>query len=194
MTTVYFIRHAESDYSVRESRIRPLTEKGLNDRRLVTEFLIDKNIDIILSSPYKRTVDTLRDFADEYNLEIQTIEDFCEQKSDSGYLHREVDFSTYMKLHWTDFNYKLSDGESLAECQVRNIAALNKVLTQSKGKNIAIGTHGIALSAIINYYDNEFGYEDFMKMAFVFPWVVRMYFNDDRCVCIEKIDLFNKKD
>ena len=58
MTTVYFIRHAESDFSVRDGRIRPLTEKGLADRKLATEFLQGKNIDAVLSSPYKRAVES----------------------------------------------------------------------------------------------------------------------------------------
>jgi len=190
MTHIYFIRHAESDYSVRESRIRPLTEKGLADCGLVTEFLSNKNIDIVLSSPYKRTMDTLQDFASKFSFEIQVIEDFHEIKSDSGYLVRTVDFSEYMKSLWTDFNYRLGDGESLAECQKRNIAAFKKVLTQYEGKNIVIGTHGIALSSIINYYDNTFEYDNYMAMTDICPWVVKMSFDNDDCMGIEKIDLF----
>lgn len=38
--------------------------KGLRDRTLVTEFLMDKQIDAVLSSPYKRAMDTVRDFAE----------------------------------------------------------------------------------------------------------------------------------
>jgi len=193
MTTVYFIRHAESDYSVRESRIRPLTEKGFADCRLVTEFLCDKNIDAVLSSPYKRAVDTLRDFIQKNNFEIQTIEGFCEQRSDSSHLARTVEFSIYAKNHWADFSYKLGDGESLSECQGRNITALKKAISQYKGKNIAIGTHGIALSTIINYYDNTYMYEDFMAMAFIYPWVVKMSFDDEDRVTIEKFDLFHDR-
>ncbi|MCL2420494.1 MAG: histidine phosphatase family protein [Defluviitaleaceae bacterium] len=189
MTHIYFIRHAESDYSIRKSSIRPLTEKGLADCSLVTDFLHNKNIDIVLSSPYKRTVDTLQDFTNKYNFEMQTIEDFREMRSDSNYRARAIDFATYMKHLWADFNYRLGDGETLAECQNRNIVALEKVLNEYNGKNIAIGTHGIALSAIVNHYDDTFGYEDFMAMAFVFPWVVKMSFDQINCVKIEKIDI-----
>ena len=64
MTRIYFIRHAESDNAVRDGRIRPLTEKGLADRRLVTKYLQDKKIDAVLSSPFKRAVDTVADFAE----------------------------------------------------------------------------------------------------------------------------------
>jgi 2,3-bisphosphoglycerate-dependent phosphoglycerate mutase len=191
MTVIYFIRHAESDYSVRESRIRPLTEKGLADCSLVSDFLSERNIDVVLSSPYKRAVDTLDDFIQKNNLEIQIVEGFCEQRSDSGYLARTIDFSVYAKNHWEDFNYRLGNGESFFECQKRNIIALENTLSQYNGKNIAIGTHGIALSTIINYYDNTYGYDDFMTMAFIFPWVVKMSFDNNCCVSIEKIDLFH---
>ena len=68
MTTVYLIRHAEADNSNRDGRIRPLTEKGLTDRQLVTEFLRNKNINAVLSSPFKRAVDTVADFAEKKRL------------------------------------------------------------------------------------------------------------------------------
>jgi len=190
MTTIYFIRHAESDYSVRESRIRPLTEKGLADCSLVTKFLSNKNIDIVLSSPYKRAVDTLRDFVEKHNFDISEIEDFHEIKSKRSEKIEDEDFATVMNRLWSDFSYRIHDGESLAECQKRNIAALEKVLTQHKDKNIVIGTHGIALSAIVNYYDSTFHFDDFMYMSFIFPWVVKMTFNAHTCTNIEKIDLF----
>lgn len=61
MTTIYFIRHAESDHSIHQDDIRPLTNKGWESRKIVTEFLKDKNIDIAVSSPYKRAVDTISD-------------------------------------------------------------------------------------------------------------------------------------
>ena len=64
MTTVYFVRHAEPNYENHDDMTRVLSEKGLRDRRLVTAFLMDKDIDAVLSSPYKRAVDTVRDFAE----------------------------------------------------------------------------------------------------------------------------------
>jgi len=60
-----------------------------------------------------------------------------------------------------------------------------------KDKNIVIGTHGTALSTIINYYDNTYGFTDFMDMVNILPWVVRIYFNGNNCAGMEKIDLFN---
>ena len=189
MTTIYFIRHAQADNSVRDGRIRPLTEKGMNDRVLVTEFLQDKSIDVIFSSPFKRAVDTIADFAEQNGFGIEIIENFREQKSSSGMGKDDPSHYQFLEQQWSDFDYALSGGECLAEVQDRNIAALNDVLTKCKNKNIVIGTHGTALSAIINYYDRTYGFEDFMAMVNILPWVVRMDFNDDDCIGMEKIDL-----
>jgi len=187
ITTVYFVRHAEPDTSIHEDLIRPLTEKGTDDCKYVTQFLKDKNIQIALSSPYKRSVDTILPFAQEIGLQIETIADFRERRVESGWIE---DFNGFVKRQWADFSYKLSDGECLSEVQQRNIKALEKILAQHSGKNIVIGTHGTALSTMINYYDETYGYEDFQKIAGVFPWLVVMKFDGQTCVEIEKIDLF----
>ena len=192
MTTVYFVRHAEADNSHRDGRIRPLTEKGLADRKLVTEFLQDKQIDAVISSPFKRAIDTLSNFAEQNGFEIEIVEDFRERKSDSDMNIRDnKDFTSFMERQWAYFSYTFSDGECLTEVQVRNIAALNYVLSRYKNKTIAIGTHGTALSTIINYYDKTYGFDDFMAMVNIMPWVVKMEFNEYGCMWMEKIDLFN---
>ena len=190
MTTVYFIRHAQADNNVRDGRVRPLTEKGMNDRKLVTEYLKDKNIDVVLSSPFKRAIDTIADFAEKSNLPIHIIEDFRERKSDSDWV-RGTDYFPFIERQWQDFNYKLSDGEHLHEVQKRNITALNLALKEYSNKNIVIGTHGMALSTIINFYDNSYGFNDFVKMVDLLPWIVKMTFEGAKCISIEKIDLFN---
>ena len=53
MTHLYYVRHAQPDYSVHDDLTRPLTEKSMRDCALVTDFLTDKSIDRVFSSPYK---------------------------------------------------------------------------------------------------------------------------------------------
>ena len=79
MTNLYFIRHAEPRYDS-DDRTRGLSEKGLSDRRLVTAFLADKSIDTVLSSPFKRAADTVREFADAHGLDVVPVEDFRERR------------------------------------------------------------------------------------------------------------------
>lgn len=189
MTTVYFIRHAQSDTSVSDPRTRPLTPKGLESRAAVNEFLQGKNVDAVLSSPLKRAYDTVADFAENHGFAIQVVEDFREQRSSSDMRRSHPDFYTCLRRQWEDFTYAFSDGECLLDVQTRNIAALNSVLAEYSGKKIVIGTHGTALSTIINYYDNAFGYENFREIEYKLPWAVTMVFNGLNCVSIDKIDL-----
>ena len=193
MTTIYFIRHAESDISVRDGRSRPLTEKGFSDRKLVTDFLWDKNVDVVVSSPYKRSVDTIADFAEKKGFEIELYEDFRERKSDIDMIVLEhEEFLAYMKKQWSDFNCPQSIGENLSEVQKRNIDTLHEVLEKYQNKTIVVGTHGTTLSTIINFYDKTYGYDDFMAMVYITPWVVKMVFDGNVFVSMEKIDLFSK--
>jgi len=190
MTTIYFIRHCEADNSNPNGRIRPLTEKGMNDRKLVTEFLQDKSIDIVVSSPFKRAVDTVADFAEKNNFEIKIIEDFREQTSSRNMRKDNLAHYPFLSQQWADFSYTLADGECLAEVQERNIAALNQILMQYKDKNIVIGTHGTALSTIINYFCDTYGFNDFMAMVNILPWVVKMEFDDCNFDEMLKVNLF----
>ncbi|MGI6315203.1 MAG: histidine phosphatase family protein [Christensenellales bacterium] len=59
MTKVYYVRHAEPNYDNHNDILRELTLKGLKDRKKVTLFLADKEIDIIVSSPFKRAIETI---------------------------------------------------------------------------------------------------------------------------------------
>ena len=188
MTNVYFVRHAEPDYTNHNDMERPLTQKGLSDRRLVTQYLSDKGIDYVLSSPYIRSVDTVKDFADSYGHSIKIIDDFRERKIDSVWIE---DFEAFSKIQWSDFHYKLSDGECLYEVQCRNIDALMQVIKKYCNKNIVIGSHGTALSTIINYFKPEFGADDFQRIKGLMPWIVRFSFEGDKLVQIEEIDVFN---
>ena len=188
LTDIYFIRHAEPNYNNHDDMTRELSPKGMKDRELVTEFLADKQVDIVLSSPYKRAVDTVAHFASLHDLPVTPIFDFRERKVDSCWID---DFDAFTRNQWVDFNYKLTDGETLAEVQKRNIAALQKAVEQHKSKTIVVGSHGTALSTILNNYAPQFGIEEFTRIKSIMPWIVHFAFLESDCVQIEGFDLFS---
>ena len=190
MTTIYFVRHAEPNYENHDDRHRELTEKGMRDRDAVTDYLMDKEIHAVLSSPYQRAVDTVKHFADARGMEIELVEDFRERKVDSVWIE---DFNAFAKMQWADFSYKLTDGECLREVQKRNIAALMEAALRHEGKNVIVGSHGTAIGTIIHFFDPSFGYEDFRRIQKVMPMIVKFSFDGERCVEIEKYDPLEKR-
>jgi len=143
MTTIYFVRHAEplrSADSTYTDRTYPLTEKGVTDRKLVNAFLCDKNIDVVLSSPFKRSHDTVAEFASQIGQEVKLIEDFRERAIADKWIGMD-EWKLFAERQWQDFSYKLSGGESVAETKARNLAALKDVLRRYAGKNVVVGTH-----------------------------------------------------
>ena len=70
MTKVYFVRHAQPEFSWGDDRTRPLTKEGRQDAAMVLDFLKDKKIDRFYCSPYKRSMDTIAEAADFFGKEI----------------------------------------------------------------------------------------------------------------------------
>jgi len=184
MTTIYFVRHCKPDAKIYDDRNRPLTEEGLEDSKQVLEILKDKKIDIFISSPYKRSYDSIKKAADYYKKNIITDERLRERKAGKNSNNHEM-----FKKRWADFNFAEEDGESIGSVQKRNIEALNEILEKYQNKTIVIGTHGTALSSILNYYDTSFNGESFMKIIDLMPYIVKMEF--DGKTNISKEDVFS---
>jgi 2,3-bisphosphoglycerate-dependent phosphoglycerate mutase len=188
MTRVFFVRHAQSDISCADDRSRPLTHIGLADREKVTDLLINMQIDSFYSSPYKRSIDTISQLAGVLNKSIQTDERLRERKSGkNGYI---ID---YVQKRWDDFSYCEEDGECLASVQMRNIEALNDILAANKDRNIVIGTHGTALSTIINYYDPSYNCDSFKRIWLWMPYVIRLDFSGTDYIGREELLMIERR-
>lgn len=188
MTQLYFVRHAQPLYRNHDDAGRELSPKGMEDRKLVTAFLMDKGIDAVLSSPYARAADTVRDFADTVRLPIIHMQDFREREVAGEWID---DFDTFCRNQWADFEYRLPEGECLREVQERNIAGVMRVLRDYEGQRVAIGSHGTAIATVLNYFDPSFGYEGFESIRRLMPWIVRLDFAGTTFLGMEQFKLMD---
>lgn len=175
MTKVYFVRHAQSDWRSVSDRERGLTAEGREDAHVVLEFLRDKQVDVFYCSPYQRSLDTIRETADHFGLPILTDERLREREAAPGGNCREL-----FEKRWADFDWHEPGGESLRSVQERNMAALAEILEANRDKTIVVGTHGTALSTILNYYDPGYNCDSFMRMIDWMPFVVELDFEGTR--------------
>ena len=181
MTTVYFIRHAEPNYENHDDLSRELSPKGLQSSKELVNSFAGIQIDAFYSSPYLRAVDTIKPLADSRGRSIHLIPDFRERKITNHWIE---DFTGFTEKQWADFHYHLPGGESLFMVQERNIRALEDLLQAHPDQTILIGTHGTALSTIINYYKPDFQLADFHRIKGVFPWIVEGEFQGTSCLSI----------
>lgn len=191
MTTIYFIRHAQSDHLSRDDATRPLTDQGMADTLKITEALKDKGITHIISSPHMRALQTISDLAKTLNIQVDVDKDFRERVVGKWIPDQ---FYGFIKKQWHDVTYRNEGGESLSEVQIRCVSAIRRAIKQYKDQTIAIATHGTALATIINRYYPDFGYVDVMKMIDYMPYVVKMEFeSSNKCLSKEDILIIERR-
>jgi len=185
MTTVYFIRHAESDRSIQDTRERPLTAKGLADAEKLAALFTDTAIHRIYASPYKRAVDTVAPLAESRKLDITRVENLRERDRDSV---ESMGMEEKILLQWNDFSYVPMDGECYLDVQQRNLNALRGILAENEGQTVVIGTHGIAMCTTIHFF-SPIGHKQLRRILLTMPYVTRLMFDKDRFIEISELPL-----
>lgn len=181
MTRVYFVRHAQPEHSWGEDRTRPLTAEGKADAKVVVDFFRDKRVDAFYCSPYQRSIDTISETANFYGKDINIDERLRERKAGLGANNRVM-----FQKRWADHDYHEEEGESLHMVQRRNIEALFEIVWRNKDKNVVIGTHGTALSTILNYYNHEFNCESFLRIIDWMPYIIELDFEGTELVGLQE--------
>lgn len=160
MKQIYFVRHSIRDTSVTHEEA-PLTREGHRLAKNLSSYFIDKEIQHIFSSPFQRTIDTIRPTATSLGLSIIEKQALRERKTGSWL---ETGFDLYAKRQWADFDYKMEQGESLREVKERILPVFQEILTNHAGHSIICG-HGTAFSVLFHELTHQhFGYQQFMKL------------------------------
>ncbi len=183
LTTIYFVRHAKVSY-IPDEQLRPLSEEGMRQAEAMKTLFSNIAIDHVISSPYQRAIDTISGVAAMNGLPIKTKNNLRERQITDGPIK---DFESFTERQWQDRDYKLQNGESLNEVQKRATQAVEDILKSHQDKTIMIGTHGTFLSAILNYYDSTFGYEQWQKMRM--PAVYKMVFSNTTFISYEAVTI-----
>lgn len=77
--------------------------------------------------------------------------------------------------------------------QARNIEAIMEIIDKNSDRNIVIGTHGTALSSIINYFNPGFGCDDFLRIIDRMPYILEMDFVGCKLVSMRELGHIQKE-
>lgn len=179
-TILYFIRHAEPDFSEPDNYKRKLTVSGEIQAQRLSEIFNDINVDGVYSSPYLRAIKTVEPIAKSKSLNVQLLDQFRERKS-SDYRVSKEKFLRYGKHQWDDFDFKLCGGESLNDVKNRYNTGVRIIINQhaqSQNCIFAVGCHIAGLCAYISQFNLISNYEEYKKYASKMPLIVKCFYKN----------------
>ena len=153
--TYYFIRHAHSNYTPDEIN-RPLSDKG-RESLAQLDFLADKPITAIYSSPYQRAIQTVEPLAQSLKLAIQSDERLIERKLSSQAI-ADRDFEQRLMQLWSRPTFSLVGGESNQQAQQRALTFLHELESKHRNEEIIISSHGNLICILLSAFDPSIDY------------------------------------
>ncbi|MBM7691047.1 2,3-bisphosphoglycerate-dependent phosphoglycerate mutase [Peribacillus deserti] len=181
MTILYFVRHAHSVYNSNELR-RPLSNKGAMDSISVCELLKNERVDHIISSPYRRAVETVETLSIYLKKEI-VIEESLRERTLSE--EPVEDFNYAVEQVWKNVHFSWEGGESNIQAQLRGVQAILHILNKYEGERVVVSTHGNIMVLMMNYFDSTYGF-DFWKQLDM-PDIYKLTFEGEKMTDVEHI-------
>ena len=151
----WLMRHGQAE-SNPDSRISfkheaedGLTDLGREEVMSTAKTLVDKKIDLIITSPFRRAVETAEILAQELGVSIERADGL-----------REINVGVLDGQSWSDYEKTLptikdkmerapEGGETVTEMQSRVMVVLFDLEKKYAGKNILIVSHGLPLRAMV---------------------------------------------
>ncbi|UNK16386.1 histidine phosphatase family protein [Paenibacillus sp. N3/727] len=187
-TYLYFVRHGIAPFSLELERSggASLNDQGKSDAKRVAELLRDEGIDVIVSSSYNRARETLAPLAELLQKEIILYNELIERPI--GTLNEAVSDEELLigiEQSFIDIDYCMPEGETTRQSQERAIPIIMRLLSEYKGKKIALGTHGNIMTIILNYFDSNYGFE-FWKGTSK-PDIYKLEFQDNQLSHVQRL-------
>ena len=157
MSKIYLIRHCQAEGQDIDA---DLTEVGKEQSVALAKFLVDIDIQGIVSSHFLRAQHTILPLSKALNIPIAIDKRLGERVLSSESM---PDWAEALKKTYEDLDLKYKGGESSREATDRAIRCIKECLLEEK--SLALVTHGGLLSFILKHYDSRFGYEDWKKLT-----------------------------
>src|SRR3989344_3443540 len=156
---IYLMRHGEVDkHPELEYTIDALNVDGTNQTLKIAKELFLRDIDSIISSPFKRTIQTAQLISDEIGIEVKLDPDFTEL-SRGIYTERPYEeFLEVWKGYNFDFDYVPPEGESVNQGRRRIVRGISNLINSGLNKLLIVTHAGVISNLLMMLYDFDFEY------------------------------------
>ena len=154
-TTLYFVRHAESEANAAGrfagQTDSPLTARGREQAEAVAEFLGNVRFDRVISSDLARARDTAAAIARRQGLELETTIDLRE--IDVGDAEGRPFDDLRQRPDWTPDGFvRWPGGESLEQAYARARRAIDRIVSESPRATVCIVGHGGIARILVSHF------------------------------------------
>ncbi|MDQ3610893.1 MAG: histidine phosphatase family protein [Actinomycetota bacterium] len=119
---------------------RPLNPLGMQQVKAVTEVLLAHSPDRVVSSPYRRSVQTVTPTADALGRRVETHDALREWNAGIG---ATPDWQRHHRECWERPDWSVEGGESHVALEQRAVAALRQLVAEMPAASVTIvGSHG----------------------------------------------------
>lgn len=155
---IYIVRHCKAEG---QSPSANLTDEGYLQAEMLSEFLYDKNIEYIVSSPFIRALQSISPLAERLQLRVMTDARLSERIlcNEDHPNWREMLRNTFY-----DLELCYTGGETSTSAMNRALSVIADVKF-NKLNSVVIVTHGNLMSLLLKYYDNTFGFEEWERLS-----------------------------
>ena len=158
-TEFIFMRHAEPDYTIIDQRhyrgfgndLAPITQNGIQETINSSKNPLLKDADIIISSPYTRTMQTASVLSKELNINLKVEIDLMEWIPDKDYMYNNYSMVVKWRKHYDENDGKCTYKEDNFEEKTEIISRVKKVLKKYNNyTKVIVITHGMVINALTN--------------------------------------------
>lgn len=164
---IYIVRHCKAEG---QSPSANLTDDGYLQAERLAEFLHDKNIESIISSPYLRALKSISPLEEKLQIKVMT-DDRLSERILCG--ENNPNWLEMLRNTFADLELCYEGGESSIAAKNRVLSVINDVRNCGLN-NVVIITHGNLMSLLLKYYENKFGFEEWQLLSN--PDVYHLYF------------------
>lgn len=166
MKNIFVIRHCSAQGQNDDA---PLTGEGILQAKALSNFLQDKGIEKVISSPSERAIQTIAPFMKKNGVEMSTDSRLRERVLSTRNLDN---WRTCLEDTFRDRDLRFDGGETSNEATARSYSVAREVISTDYG-TVALVTHGNLMSLLLGVFDSSFGFEGWTNLSNPDVYLVR---------------------
>ncbi|MDC3415311.1 histidine phosphatase family protein [Aquibacillus salsiterrae] len=161
MKRLLLIRHCNAEGQHSDS---PLTREGIKQARVLADFLEQVNypVDRIISSPYLRAIESIKPYADNHHVSVETDERLKERLLSEEPID---DWLDVLQQSFQDPDFRLRGGESSNDALARSFSIVQDTLESNQHDNVVLVTHGNLLAILLNEFEKSYGFDEWKQFS-----------------------------